>query len=314
MKTRITELLGIRHPIIQAGMSWASSCVALPVAVSNAGGLGVIAAGPMPPEVFRDTVRRVKAGTQFPYAVNMPLYRPQAIEILDIIYEERVPIIIASQGGPRAYLPRFRERGCKWIQVVSTLEHARKAEAAGVDAMVVIGAEAGGHPPANEVSTLVMVRRVLQEASIPVIAGGGVADGYGIAALLALGADGVQLGTRFLLTEEASVHHNYKHALLQTEIDGTMLIERRRLPIRTTKNKYAAMISRAEQENVAEDEYEALLRQSSLRQAALLGDTEWGKVETGQSAGLMGEILPAAEVFANLVRELEQAQRRLTNF
>ncbi len=312
MRTRITELLGIRYPIIQAGMSWASSCAALPVAVSNAGGLGVVAAGPMPPAAFREAVHEVKAGARFPYAVNVPLHRLQAGEILDIIYEERVPIVIASQGGPRAHLPRFRGQGCKWIQVVSTLEHARKAQAAGVDALVVIGAEAGGHPPANEVSTLVLVRRVLQETSIPVIAGGGVADGYGIAALLALGADAVQLGTRFLLTEEASVHANYKQAVLQTEIDGTVLIERRRLPIRATRNQYAAMVSRAEQENVEQDKYESL-EQGSLKRAALSGDTEWGKVETGQSAGLLREILPAAQVLANLVRELEQAQKRFAS-
>jgi enoyl-[acyl-carrier protein] reductase II len=311
MKTRITELLGIRYPIIQAGMSWVSSCVALPTAVSEAGGLGVIAAGPMFPDALREAVSGVRARTRQPYAINVPLYRPLAGEVLDIAFAARAPVIIASQGGPRAHLERFRSIGCKWIQVVSTLDHARKAEAAGVDALVVVGAEAGGHPPANEVSTLVLVRRVLQEVSIPIIAGGGVADGYGIAALLALGADAVQLGTRFILTEEANAHPNYKEAVLGAEIDGTRLIERRLRPIRVVKNRYAAAISQAEQENAGPEACESLSQLSSLKLAALEGDVEWGKVEAGQSAGLIHEIRPAAEVFADLVRELEQAQRRL---
>jgi enoyl-[acyl-carrier protein] reductase II len=181
MKTRITELLGIKHPIIQAGMSWASSSAALPASVSNSGGLGVVAAGPMYVHDFVATLDEMAKLTDKPFAVNVPLYRPQVGDILDAMVARKVPVVIASQGGPKAQLPRFRAYGAKWIQVVSTLEHALKAEAAGVDALIVVGTEAGGHPPANEVSTLVTVRQVLREVSIPVIAGGGVADGWGIA-------------------------------------------------------------------------------------------------------------------------------------
>lgn len=311
MATRITRLLGIRHPIVQAGMSWASSNAALPAAVSNAGALGVLAAGPLRVDDFVRTLDELAAATRHPYAVNIPLYRPQAAELLDAMAARKVPVVIASQGGPKAHLPRFREYGAVWIQVVSTLEHAKKAAAAGVDALVVVGGEAGGHPPANEVSTLVTVRRVLQEVSIPVIAGGGVADGWGIAALLALGADAVQLGTRFLLTHEAGVHDNYKAAVLAADVHDTALIGRRSLPVRGLRNAFAQAVFDAERDQLPQEEYDALFKKSSLRQAALDGDVEWGKVELGQSAGLVSQIAPAAQVVEQLVRELAQASTRM---
>lgn len=311
MKTRITCLLGIEHPIIQAGMSWASSSAALPAAVSNAGGLGVVAAGPMYVQDFVATLDQMSGLTDKPFAVNIPLYRPQAGEILDAMFAQRVPVIIASQGGPKQHLPRFREIGSKWIQVVSTLEHALKAQAAGVDALIVVGGEAGGHPPANEVSTLVTVRQVLQQVSIPVIAGGGAADGWGIAALLALGADAVQLGTRFLMTHEATVHAAYKDAVLKAGVADAVLVGRRSLPVRTLKNRFSESIFDAEQRNVSTEEYEALFKRSTLKQAALNGDIEWGKVEAGQSAGLVHRIESAADVMHSLVSELAQACQRL---
>ncbi len=311
MQTRITRMLGIEHPIVQAGMSWASSCAALPAAVSNAGGLGVLAAGPLRPEDFTSVLDELAAATDKPYAVNIPLYRQGADLILDAMHDRRVPVVIASQGGPKAHLPRFRDIGSTWIQVVSTLEHAKKAAAAGVDALVVVGAEAGGHPPANEVSTLVTVRRVLQEVEIPVIAGGGIADGWGIAALLALGADAVQLGTRFLLTEEATVHANYKSAVLAADVHDTALVGRRNLPVRGLRNAFAQAIFDAERDQLPQEAYDALFKKSTLKQAALDGDVEWGKVELGQSAGLISRIEPAAMVMAQLVRELAEATRRL---
>ncbi len=311
MHTRITRLLGIRHPIVQAGMSWASSSAALPAAVSNAGALGVLAAGPLRTGDFAGVLDQLAAATDRPYAVNIPLYRAGAAEILDAMHARRVPVVIASQGGPKAHLPRFRDIGSIWIQVVSTLEHAKKAADAGVDALVVVGGEAGGHPPANEVSTLVTVRRVLQEIDIPVIAGGGVADGWGIAALLALGADAVQLGTRFLLTPEAAVHDNYKQAVLAADVHDTALVGRRTLPVRGLRNAFAQAIFDAERDRMPQEEYEALFKKSTLKQAALDGDVAWGKVEAGQSAGLVSRIVPAAEVVAQLVRELAEATGRL---
>ena len=311
MNTRITRLLGIQHPILQAGMSWASSNSALPAAVSNAGGLGVLAAGPMYLQDFEATLAELCQSTDKPYAVNIPLYRPQAEDILNAMFAARVPVVIASQGGPKVHLPRFRAIGTKWIQVVATLEHARKAEAAGVDALIVVGGEAGGHPPANEVSTLVTVRRVLQEVSIPIIAGGGVADGWGIAALLALGADAVQLGTRFLLTHEATVHANYKAAVLGADVADTALVGRRSLPVRALKNAFAESIFEAERRDAPAAEYEALFKKSTLRQAAQGGDVAWGKVEAGQSAGLVHSVGSAAEFLHSLVAELAQATARM---
>jgi len=308
VKTRITSLLGIEHPIFQAAMSWASSNSALIVAVSNAGGLGVLAAGPLRPDDFRRILLEVKAGTRKPYGVNIPLNNPRAPELLQIAFDAKIPVMVASQGGPREHLARFRAIGTKWLHVVASVEHAKKAEAAGVDALVVDGAEAGGHPPPSEVGTLVLVRRVVKAVKLPVVASGGIADGAGVAALLALGAEAVQLGTRFIATPEASVHENYKRAVLAADVHDTCLVGPASLPIRQLKNAFTQKFDAARP-----DEREALFKASSLKKAALEGDVEWGKVEAGQSAGLVDDILPAAEIMKRLVEELEQARRRLAS-
>ena len=308
MKTRITELLGIEHPIFQAAMSWASSNAPLVIAVSNAGGMGVLGAGPLRPDDFRKILLEIKRGTQKPFGVNIPLNGARARELLDIAYEERIPVMVASQGGPREQMPRFRAIGAKWLHVVASVEHAKKAEAAGVDALVVDGAEAGGHPPPNQVGTIVLVRRIVRATRLPVVASGGIADGAGIAALLALGAEAVQLGTRFIATPEASVHENYKRAVLAADVHDTCLVGPAALPIRQLKNAFTKRFDAAPAE-----QREALFKESSLKKAALEGDVEWGKVEAGQSAGLVDDILPAAEVMKRLVQELEQARRRLAS-
>ena len=307
MKTRITELLGIRLPIIQAGMSWASSNAALPLAVSKAGGLGVIAAGPMHPDALRAAICDLRAGTERPFAVNVPLYNRNAAAYLDVVEEERVPIIIASQGGPRAHLARFHAAGVKWLHVVASPAHAQKAEDAGVDALVVVGAEAGGHPPPDEVGTLVVVRAVARIARLPLIAGGGVADGYGIAALFALGAHAVQFGTRFLMTLEAGVHPNYKAAVLAAGLADTTLVGRAGLPIRMLRNSFAKQYQAAHLAGSGTDELNALFATRSLRDAAQGGDVEWGKTEAGQSAGLIDDILPAGELVERLMAEFSAA-------
>jgi len=311
VRTRITALLGIEHPIFQAAMSWASSSSALVVAVSNAGGMGVIAGGPMRTPDFARALAEIRAGTARPWGVNIPLTNPRARELLDIAYEARVPVMVASQGGPREHLARFRAIGTKWLHVVASVEHARKAEAAGVDALVVDGAEAGGHPPPSEVGTLVLVRRIVRATQLPVVASGGIADGAGIAAMLALGADAVQLGTRFIATPEASVHENYKRAVLAADVDGSTIVSRGHHPIRQLKNAFSAKFEAAERAGAARETLQAIFDGASLRQAALDGDVEWGKLEAGQSAGLVEEILPAAEVMQRLVAELEEARRRL---
>jgi enoyl-[acyl-carrier protein] reductase II len=311
MKTRITELLGIEHPIFQAAMSWASSNSALVSAVSNAGGLGVLAGGPMRAPDFQRALVEIREKTAKPWGVNIPLNNPRARELLDIAHEARIPVMVASQGGPREHLARFRSIGTKWLHVVASVEHARKAEAAGVDALVVDGAEAGGHPPPSEVTTLVLVRRVAKAVKLPVVASGGIADGAGIAAMLALGAEAVQLGTRFIATPEASVHENYKRAVLAADVDGTAFVGRGSHPIRQLKNAFTLEYEAAERAGASAEELEALFNKRSVKQAALEGDVEWGKVEAGQSAGLVDEMLPAGEVMQRLVAELEAARARL---
>jgi len=275
--------------------------------------MGIVAAGPLRPDDFRRILSEIKAGTSKPYGVNIPLNGSRAAELLEIAFKEKIPVMVASQGGPREHLARFRAIGTKWLHVVASVEHARKAEAAGVDALVVDGAEAGGHPPPSEVGTIVLVRRVVRATRLPVVASGGIADGAGIAALLALGAEAVQLGTRFIATPEANVHDNYKRAVLEAEVDGSCLVGPRGLPIRQLKNAFSEKFSAAARSGVSDAGLEALFNTSSLKKAALEGDVEWGKVEAGQSAGLVNEILPAAELMRRLVAELEEARRRLAS-
>jgi enoyl-[acyl-carrier protein] reductase II len=294
--TRITDLLGIRYPILQAGMSWASSHAELALAVSQAGALGVIAAGPMYPDALRDAIRAVKAQTDRPFAVNVPLYNPRAATFLDIVIEERVPIIVASQGGPRQHIARFKQHGVTWLHVTASPEHASKAEAAGVDAVIAVGTEAGGHPPPDEVGSLVVVRAVVRAVSIPVIGGGGVADGAGIAAMFCLGADGVQLGT------------------LAAGIADTTLIGRGKLPIRVLKNDFTREFEAAERSGASAEELATLSGGRTLKMAALDGDIDQGKVEVGQSVGLIDELLPAAELVRQLIAEFEAAIERLSRF
>ena len=312
--TRVTELIGIRYPIVQAGMSWASSNAELALAVAQAGALGVIAAGPMYPDALRAAIRTVKARTDKPFAVNVPLYNPRAAAFLDIVLEEGVPILIASQGGPKQHIARFKERGVTWLHVTASPEHARKAEAAGVDAVIAVGTEAGGHPPPDEVGSLVLVRAVVKSVAIPVIGGGGIADGAGIAAMFCLGADGVQLGTRFLMTAESNLHRAYKERALAAGIADTTLIGRGKLPIRVLKNDFTREFEAAERSGASAQDLATLNASRSLKMAAFDGDIDRGKVEVGQSVGLIDELLPAAQVVERLIAEFEAAVVRLSRF
>lgn len=314
--SRLPAMLGVRHPIVQGGMSWASSSAPLALAVSRAGALGVIAAGPMRPDDLLAAIRAVRAGTGTgtgtgqPFAVNIPLYNKRSAEFLDIAEAERVPVVIASQGGPKA-LPRFHAYGAKWLHVVASPAHAAKAEAAGVDGLIVVGGDAGGHPAPDEVSAMVLVRAVARASGIPVIGAGGVADGAGIAAMFALGAEGVQLGTRFLMTEEASVHPAYKESVRRAGLSDTALVGRGGLPVRQIRNLFTAEVDAAERAGRGKEELAALYMSRTLKHAALDGDVDWGKVEAGQSAGLIDDILPAGELVARLVAEAEAVRARL---
>ncbi len=306
----LLERLGVSHPIIQAGMSWASSDAALPVAVSNAGALGVIAAGPMYPDAFRDTIGSARAGTPRAFAVNIPLYSKHAAAHLQTALDERVPVVIASQGGPGPHIGPFRDAGIAWLHVVTTTEHARKAEDAGVDGVIAVGTEAGGHPAPSGVSSLVLVRAVARAVSVPVIGSGGIADGAGIAAMLCLGAVAAQLGTRFLLTRESNLHPAYKEAVLAAAIADTTLVGGS-LPIRVVKNEFTAQTRAAEQSGMSEADLATLFQSRTLRDAAVDGDVRRGKVEAGQSAGLIDDLPSVADVVRRLVTELRQASANL---
>lgn len=312
IETGVTRLLGIDLPIVQAGMSWASSCSALPLAVSRAGGLGVIGAGPMRLADLARTVDEVRGGTDRPFAVNMPLYRQGADEILDLLIERRIPILIASQGGPKRYLNRFRAIGTTCIHVVASEEHALKAAEAGVDGLVVVGGEAGGHPPAELVSTLVVVRAVARAlGDLPIVASGGFADGAGLAAALALGAGAANFGTRFIATPEANVHSAYKQAVLDAGIASTRTVGRGLGMIRTLANPFAERMLSMEAAGADLPERKTAFAASTLKMAALEGDVAEGKVEAGQSAGLVDDLVPAGELVLRIAREYRDVLARL---
>ncbi len=297
IETAVTRLLGIDLPIVQAGMSWASSDAALPLAVSRAGGLGVIAAGPMREPDLVAAIEAVRAGTLRPFAVNLPLYRQGADAIIDLLLARPVPVLIASQGGPRRYLDRFRAAGTICLHVVASVEHAQKAADAGVDGLVVVGGEAGGHPPAALVSTLVMLRAVATALpGMPLVASGGFTDGAGLAAALALGAGAAQFGTRFMATPEAAIHDAYKAAILRAGVDDTRTVGQGFGVIRALANPFTDRMAALEQTAAPEPERRAAFAAATLKAAALDGDVAEGKLEAGQSAGLVHDIVPAAEL------------------
>jgi enoyl-[acyl-carrier protein] reductase II len=305
IETSITRLLGIDLPIAQAGMSWASSCSALPLAMARAGGLGVIGAGPMRLDDLGRAIDEVRAGTDKPFAVNMPLYRNGAEEVLNLLEQRRVPILIASQGGPKKYLEQFKAIGTICLHVVAGEEHARKAVEAGVDGLVVVGGEAGGHPPAELVSTLVVVRAVVRALGgrIPVIASGGFADGAGLAAALALGAGAANFGTRFIATPEANVHPAYKQAVLDAGITGTRTVGHGLGMIRTLANRFTDRMAALEADGAALEARKDVFGASTLLMAALDGDVAQGKAEAGQSVGLVDDLVPAGDLVRRIADE-----------
>ena len=305
IETDVTRLLGIDLPIVQAGMSWASSCAALPLAVSNAGGLGVVAAGPMRPGDLADVLAAMAAGTDRPWAVNVPLYRPGAEVILDLLAERHVPVLIASQGGPKRYLDRFKAQGTVCLHVVAGEEHAWKAAKAGVDGLVVVGAEAGGHPPPDLVSTLVVVRAVARRLGgrVPIVASGGFADGAGLAAALALGAGAAQFGTRFIATPEASVVAAYKECVVAAGVASTRAVGAGFGVIRALANAFTDRMGAMERDGADIEMRRAVFATATLKAAALDGDVDEGKVEAGQSAGLVDDIVPAGALVHRIARE-----------
>lgn len=305
-KTRICELFGIEKPIVQGGMVWISGW-RLAAAVSNAGGLGLLGAGSLPPELLREHISKMKQATDKPWGINLPLMNPAAEEIVKVIIEEGVKIVFTSAGSPKKYTSLFHEHGIKVAHVVSSSKFARKCEDAGVDAVVCEGFEAGGHNGREETTTMVLVPQVRKATSLPVIAAGGIASGPAIAAAFVLGAEGVQIGTLFALTEESSASDAFKKRCTSLEEGDTMLTLKLLSPTRLVKNDLFNRIDEAEKKGADKDELLKLVPPGSARRGIFEDDQDNGEVEIGQIASDIKEILPVATVMQRLEEEFCQA-------
>lgn len=305
-KTRICELFGIEKPIVQGGMVWISGW-RLAAAVSNAGGLGLLGAGSLPPELLREHISKMKQATDKPWGINLPLMNPAAEEIVKVIIEEDVKIVFTSAGSPKKYTSLFHEHGIKVAHVVSSSKFARKCEDAEVDAVVCEGFEAGGHNGREETTTMVLVPQVRKATSLPVIAAGGIASGAAIAAAFVLGAEGVQIGTLFALTEESSASDAFKKRCTSLEEGDTMLTLKLLSPTRLVKNDLFNRIDEAEKKGADKDELLKLVPPGSARRGIFEDDQDNGEVEIGQIASDIKEILPVATVMQRLEEEFCQA-------
>jgi enoyl-[acyl-carrier protein] reductase II len=309
MQTRITTLFGIQYPIIQAGMIWCSGWE-LASAVSNAGGLGIIGAGSMYPDVLRDQIRKCKAATSKPFAVNIPLLYPNIDEHMNTIVEEGVKIVFTSAGNPATWTSWLKERGLMVVHVIANTKFAMKCEAAGVDAIVAEGFEAGGHNGREETTTLVLIPQIVQSVKIPVIAAGGIGNGAQMAACLALGADGVQVGSRFIATPESSAHQAFKDRIITSAEGDTKLSLKTLTPVRLLKNQFAEQIQAAEAAGESKDKLAEMLGRGRAKKGMFEGDLEEGELEVGQVSSMIREIKPAAEIIQELVEDCKNALQR----
>ncbi len=312
MKNKITELYGIQFPIVQGGMVWVSGWK-LAVAVSEAGGLGLIGAGSMYPEVLREHIRKAKQATGKPFGVNIPLLYPDIEKHMQIVREEGVKIVFTSAGNPKTWTPFLKEAGITVTHVVSSVKFALKAREAGVDAIVAEGFEAGGHNGREETTTMVLipaVRKALGE-DFPLLAAGGIATGQQMLAALALGADGVQMGSRFVASEESSAHENFKKAVLSVKEGDTVLTLKEITPVRLIKNKFYEELLKIYSKGPNAEELRRILGRGRAKRGIFEGDLEEGELEIGQVAMLLDDILPAGEIVRNIWNEFLEAKRKL---
>lgn len=310
LATRCTELFGIQYPIIQAGMVWAAGH-RLAAAVSGAGGLGLIGAGSMSPELLREHIRKGREETDRSFGVNIPLSRGDAADLIRVTIDEGIRIVFTSSGHPAKFTGMLKDAGCIVVHVVAAVKHAIKAAAAGCDAVVAEGFEAGGHNGIDESTTLTLVPQVVDAVALPVIAAGGIADGRGLAAALALGADGIQVGTRFAVTLESSAHEVYKEAVVRAGDTDTFLTMKAVAPVRMLKTPFLARVQEAEKRGAGRDELLALLGAKRERAGIFEGNVGEGMFEAGQSAGLVRDIPPAGEVVYRMMREYTIANNRV---
>lgn len=306
----VSRLFGIQYPIIQAGMVWASGWK-LASAVSNAGGLGLIGAGSMYPDVLREHIRECKSATSKPFGVNVPLMYPAVEEIMKIIVEEKVPVVFTSAGNPKLFTGYLKENGIKVVHVVSSSRFAKKAEEAGCDAVVAEGFEAGGHNGREETTTMVLIPLVRAAVSIPVIAAGGIATGRQMLAAMVLGADGVQIGSRFVCTPEASSHMAFKEAVIKAEEGDTMLSMKKLMPVRLLRNPFFEAVRLAELNGADEEEMKKILGRARAKKGMFEGDLAEGELEIGQVSALIRAIKPAGEVVKEIWNDYLKARQEI---
>lgn len=302
---KICELLDIQYPVVQAGMIWCSGWK-LASAVSNAGGLGLIGSGSMYPAVLQEHIQKCKAATAKPFGVNVPMLYPQIEDHLQIICDEKVPIVFTSAGNPKKYTGYLKEKGIKVVHVVSSARFAQKAEAAGVDALVAEGFEAGGHNGREETTTFCLLPQVAEKISVPLIAAGGIATGRQMLAAMVLGADGVQIGSRFVATPESSGHAAFKEAVLKAEEGATVLTLKELAPVRLLQNDFYRKVQEAYAGGADAEKLKELLGRGRAKKGMFEGNLTEGELEIGQVSGLIKELKPAADVLREIVEEYEQ--------
>jgi len=310
---RITSLFNIRYPIVQAGMIWCSGW-RLASAVSNAGGLGLIGSGSMTPDILRDQVRKCKAATKNPFGVNIPLMYEQNEEKFRILEEEGVRIIFTSAGNPSTWTKLLQDRGFSVVHVIANVKFAAKCQSAGVDAVVAEGFEAGGHNGKEETTTMVLIPQIRETVDLPLIAAGGISSGRQMLAAFALGAEGVQIGSRFVATPESSAHPSFKQRIIDASDGDTMLALKKIGPVRLLKNNFFREVVRMEDSGASADQLSALLGKGRAKKGMLEGDLDEGELEIGQVAGLIHEMKPAGEIVIEIMREFVDAQKELTRY
>lgn len=306
---RITRLFNIQYPIVQGGMIWASGWK-LVAAVSNSGGLGLLGAGSMYPNVLREHIQKCRQATDKPFGVNLPLLYPDMDQLIEIILEEKVKIVFTSAGNPATWTTRLKENGIIVVHVVSSSKFAKKAEVAGCDAVVAEGFEAGGHNGREETTTMVLIPAVAKAIKIPVIAAGGIGNGQQMLAAMVLGAEGVQMGSRFVASEEASSHLNFKQRVVTSNEGDTQLSLKKLTPVRLLRNAFYEQVKEAEARGADEEELRKLLGRGRAKKGMFEGDLEQGELEIGQVSALFKEILPAGQIVQNTWLEFQQALQR----
>jgi len=307
---RICQLFNIQYPIIQAGMIWCSGWE-LAAAVSNAGGLGLIGSGSMYPDILREHIRKCKAATQKPFGVNVPLLYPDIEKHIQIIIEEGVKIVFTSAGNPKTWTPLLKQHGITVVHVVPGTKYALKAQEAGVDAVVAEGFEAGGHNGREETTTLTLLPAVRKAVHIPLIAAGGIGTGSAMAAAFALGAEGVQIGSRFVASVESSAHPNFKQAVINAKEGDTVLTLKKLTPVRLIKNKFALTALEYESRGASVEELQQLLGRARAKKGMFEGDTEEGELEIGQVSAIIDDIKPAAQIIREIIDEYNQVIQKM---